>query len=441
MSIAIEQTIHAVQVTLQTVTVGTNIALLHLLWSMLNGSFLLGRGAIFPSLQLSGFSEDESRRSWAAMRYGVWRIDELVSSWRDYVQDEKKWKPNSYEGYRPIAIDNTIFWRPKLKGWAGKYFNGIANRASKGVGFAIVAEIGEVDGHRMPLIRTIIRAHPERMNGKALKNDALTQVGRNLAEDEIVVHDAGAYVSDMQECNVPRYVVRLAKNCTARRTYLPESKRGRPREYGHYVRPLARTRKGKEIAATKPDTETKFTHQGRIIKVHGWRNVVLTGHKVAEKHETFNIWVFFDPLYREPLVLGINVTVIPETAFHLYLDRWPVEQIPLTAKQMIGLHRHFVFAYESCQRLPELALLAANILTYLAAVLPPMPTGFWDRRPKKRQVVFGGSWGGLIFLKKPLLRGSFGKRGHQQTIYQRGFWHIDDKNDILDLLFGGSVVI
>ena len=72
----------------------------------------------------------------------------------------------------------------------------------------------------------------------------------------------------------------------------------------------------------------------------------------------------------------------PETAYLIYRDRWPVEQAPLAAKQMIGLHRHFVFAPEACFRLPELGLLAGAILTYVAAVLPPFPTAFWDRSPK-----------------------------------------------------------
>jgi len=53
------------------------------------------------------------------------------------------------------------------------------------------------------------------------------------------------------------------------------------------------------------------------------------------------------------------------------------------AKQLLGLERQFVFAPASRQRLPKLALLAVNILTYLAAVLPPLPTGFWDRQPKR----------------------------------------------------------
>ena len=59
MSIAIEQTIHALQIVLQMVPVGTNLALLHLLWSMLNGSFLASRGAIFPALALPKKKFDE----------------------------------------------------------------------------------------------------------------------------------------------------------------------------------------------------------------------------------------------------------------------------------------------------------------------------------------------------------------------------------------------
>ena len=105
--------------------------------------------------------------------------------------------------------------------------------------------------------------------------------------------------------------------------------------------------------------------------------------KLTRSVETFSIWVFFDPLYTDPLVLGTNLSLQPLSLFGLYQDRWPVEQVPLVAKQMLGLHRQFVFAPESCQRLPELAMLVGNLLSYLALVLPPMPTGFWDRCPQK----------------------------------------------------------
>lgn len=79
MSIAIEQTIHALQVILQGVLVGTTLAHLQLFWSMLNGSFLNSRGTIFPAMKASGFNDDEIRHGGAAMRYGIWRIDDLLN--------------------------------------------------------------------------------------------------------------------------------------------------------------------------------------------------------------------------------------------------------------------------------------------------------------------------------------------------------------------------
>jgi hypothetical protein len=216
------------------------------------------------------------------------------------------------------------------------------------------------------------------------KRQVLQLAGRCLGEHEALVHDAGASIADMQAARIERYVVRMALNCTGRRNRLPPRKaRGRPPEYGELIRPLPRRWKDRIIPATPPDVETHFQFEGRTICVHGWREVVRSNQKVAADNETFSIWVFFDPLYRDPLVLGTNMVAQPETIFRLYLDRWPVEQVPLVAKQLLGLQRQFVFAPASRQRLPELALLAANILTHLAAVLPPLPTGFWDRCPKR----------------------------------------------------------
>ena len=92
---------------------------------------------------------------------------------------------------------------------------------------------------------------------------------------------------------------------------------------------------------------------------------------------------FFDPLYKKPLVLGTNLVASGKTIFLLYLDRWPVEQVPLATKQIIGLHRHFVSNFICCWRLPELGFLAGNMLTHVAMMLPPLPTGYWDKKPKK----------------------------------------------------------
>ncbi len=49
---------------------------------------------------------------------------------------------------------------------------------------------------------------------------------------------------------------------------------------------------------------------------------------------------------------------------------------------MLRAARQFVFAPESRQRLPEVALLAGSILAYPAATHPALSTGFWDRAPR-----------------------------------------------------------
>jgi len=50
MPIAVEATIQALQAVVQRVPLGTNLALLHLMWVMLQGQLLVSRGAIFPAL-------------------------------------------------------------------------------------------------------------------------------------------------------------------------------------------------------------------------------------------------------------------------------------------------------------------------------------------------------------------------------------------------------
>ena len=89
-----------------------------------------------------------------------------------------------------------------------------------------------------------------------------------------------------------------------------------------------------------------------------------------------------DPAYAEPWVLATNLPLAAADVLAFYHARWPVEQVPLTAKQLLGAQRQFVFADAARQRLPELALLAGSLLMYLAATHPAQPTGFWDRTPR-----------------------------------------------------------
>jgi hypothetical protein len=120
--------------------------------------------------------------------------------------------------------------------------------------------------------------------------------------------------------------------------------------------------------------------------------------------------VIHDPRDREPLVLTTNLPVSAYAVWCLYRDRWPVEQGPLAAKQMLGAHRACVFGGESRYRLPALALLAGTILAYMAATTAPVATGFWDRhcRPtggRLRRVLVQ-----VPFSEVPVPRGALRKK-------------------------------
>lgn len=421
MSIAITHTIHVLQIVVQAVPMGTNLALLQLMWTILNGSFLPSRGAIFPALKANGFMPEESRRIWSAFRHGVWRINECIDQWRSYVLAAGQWQSHNYAGYHPVAVDWTAFWRFKLQGWPGKMYNALVGRAMRSVGFGLVCQVGQVDGQRIPLLRQLIRPSQKDKSEATLKADTLRWVKHHLDESEVAVIDAGVEISDMQRIEMSQYVIRMAPNCTGRRDYLPAYKgRGCRPKWGEKVRPLPRTHLQNVIEATPPDRCETIHFDGRDIEAQGWFDLILPTYKPGEAPATFTIWVFFDPWYEKPLVLGTNLTQTqPLTIFCLYLDRWSVEQIPLVAKQMLGLQRQFVFAPESCCRLPELALLLANILTYLAAILPPLPTGFWDKRPKKHRAAYAGSYQPPLFLKMPYLTPNFAKRRPLRPIYPK----------------------
>ena len=98
---------------------------------------------------------------------------------------------------------------------------------------------------------------------------------------------------------------------------------------------------------------------------------------------TFTVVAISDPAYTEPLLVATPLALTPQVLRELYRDRWPVEQLPLAAKQMLGAARQFVHEQETCQRFPELALLAGAVLTYAAATSPAVPTGSWDRQPRR----------------------------------------------------------
>lgn len=436
MSPASERTIQVLMEILQVTAIGTNVGLLRIMWAMVNGSFLHSRGAVMTALHLCGFTPQQTRRSWQALRYGIWNIGEMIGGWRLHVEQMEQWQASRYEGYKPVAADVTTFWRPRLQGWKGKFYQALAKRAMIGVGLGVVVEVGRVGRQRLPILRQLIRPEKDGNHDKGLQATTLRWVGQHLAADEVLLYDGGTHLAEVAEAGIARYVIRLALNCVARRNALSPrtGRRGRPTEYGCYVRPLARQRKDNVIAATPADSTTTFSFQSRTITAEGWYGLVRSDQKVDESHQTFTIWVFADPNYRQPLIVATNLAAAQaETIYRLYRDRWPVEEVPLVAKQMIGLHRQFVSAFACCYRLPELALLAANVLTYLAAVLPAIPTAFWDRHPKKHQAAFAVSWLKPIFPMFSSIMTNSEKKRQSLTTCPKVFWPIGVENGFLDL--------
>jgi hypothetical protein len=151
------------------------------------------------------------------------------------------------------------------------------------------------------------------------------------------------------------------------------------------VRPLVRRRKGQAIAATPPDQTTSWTDHGsdgeRTLRAEQWTGLVLP--EAAPGSPTFTIVAIADPASTEPLLVATPLALTPQDLRELYRDRWPIEQLPLAAKQLLGAARQFVHEQETCQRFPALALLAGAVLTDAAATSPAVPTGSWDRQPHR----------------------------------------------------------
>jgi hypothetical protein len=369
-------------VVVEKLPIGTNLALYQFLWMLVSGALHDSRGALFPALQSIGLTEAEVRRAWAAFRYGAWAIEALLPLWQAHVEGQEQWQAQHHAGYYVKAVDITAYWRPTVKGLKSKHYDAQADKALPAVVFGMIGRVGRVGEQRLALLTNLIRADLSDPSEVSLQTKLLEQVVLELAEDEMPVFDAGFKPKALYEAGLTRYVLRLAKNFTARRHVLPAYAGGRPPEYGAIVRPLARSYNGKLIEASPPDRVETWQHQGLEFRAEFWYALVLTDLKPAAQNETFTVVAIYDPRFQQPWLLACPLKLSGPDLWALYHDRWPIEQLPLAAKHMVGAQRQFVFAAESCYRLPELSLLAGSIQSYLAATLPPLPTGFWDRKPK-----------------------------------------------------------
>lgn len=382
--------------------IGTNLAVLHLLWTVLSGRLLQSRGAIIPALSASGLKPDAVRRAWATLAHGAWNLSQLLTRFHALVRHEGRWQRHRVGDLRPVAVDYVGFFRPRLQDCPTKHFNSQAGKALPAIPFGVLTAVGSVADQTVPVLRDVVRA-PDNLT-------LLTAAQAHLAADEYLVADRGfsRSVAQMRAANVDRFVLRVAKNFTARRAAAPAyCGRGRRPTRGVLVRPCARTYRGRTLPASPPDRIEAWSHAGRALQAQVWENLVDSTE--APGAPTFTAFLITDPAYRTPLLLVTSLKLSAAQAAAAFRERWPVEQLPQTAKQLLGAHRQFVFAEEARQRLPELALLCSSLLMYLAATQPAEPAGFWDRAPKPtagrlRRVLaqhqFSETWPMLAHIRK-----------------------------------------
>jgi hypothetical protein len=363
------------------VPVGTNLGLLHLLWMLVSGQLLAARGAVIPGLAASGLSRGAVRRAWAALGQGAWTSEHLLMRWAGLVRAEGRWQARMHDGYHPVPVDVTGFWRPRLSGCPTTHYQAQAGKALPAIPVGLVARVGEAGGQRLALPLALVPA-PEGDPSPGGHARALVRAAvERCADDDALVLDAGFPLALLQEEGARRFVVRLAKNATFRRATPPPYRgRGRPPTCGALVRPLSRAYRGRRLPATPPGEELSWEEDGVRLRAEVWRDLVPT--TAGSDAPPLTVVALHDPRHGNPWLLASPLPVTPQALRALYRDRWPVEQLPLVAKQLLGAARQFVHAPPTCQRLPVLALVAGTILAYAAATAPAIPTGFWDRRPR-----------------------------------------------------------
>ena len=308
--------------------IGTNLGLIHFMWMLVNGALLSNRGALFPALKASGLADAAVRRAWAAFRGGVWQIAVLLRLWQAQIEELLQWRYHQHGGYRAVSVDITAFYRPQLKECPIKHYYPPAGKALPAVIIGLVDVSGSLNGQRLAVPREILRVKSHDRSEKHLKIDLLEQVVRKLSSDEGAVMDAGFKLSQVQQAGLKGYLLRLAKNFTARRNEpAPRIEKGRPPIYAEWVRPLGRNYADNEIPASPPDQVVTWQEDGRKNRTEIWTNLLLPGVVPHPNNETFQVLAIYDPLYAQPCLLATDLPIAPPDVKALYQDRWPVEQI------------------------------------------------------------------------------------------------------------------
>lgn len=364
--------------------IGTNLGLLQLLWAICSGQLLAQRGALVPALAAIGLDDVTVRRAWSAFARGGWQCARMVTALGALVEQEARWQAHVHGGYKPVACDLTAFYRPTLQECHTSHYDSHAQRQLPALVFGLIVRVGSVDTQRVPVPVAIVRAATDDDSEAVLIQRTLKKAAEQLADDEALIVDRGFSIGMLENAGVARYVVRCQSNFAPCRGEVQWSGKGRRAKYGPSVRPLARRYKGKDIEATPADETEAWqeTTKTGVVTVTAQLWMDLTTRKSPKEAPHFRCVLISDPRFKKPLMLASTLPLNARDLRNLYVDRWPVEMVPQTAKQMLGAERQFVHADESRQRLPELTLLAASTMLYVAATMDACPTGYWDRKAR-----------------------------------------------------------
>ena len=166
------------------------------------------------------------------------------------------WQPHEHAGYRPVAVDVTGFWRPRLQGCATSHYHGPAGKALPGcVPVGIVARVGRVGTQRLGLPLAFVRADKADPSVGCARAGvgAVGRAGDGRHRRAGARRRVRGPPTPGGRGNTLRRASGEERHLLDALTLPTYPGRGRPRTRGALIRPLARTYRDHDLAATPPN--------------------------------------------------------------------------------------------------------------------------------------------------------------------------------------------
>ena len=397
----------AIEQMVSTLPKGTDLGLCDVNSAMYSGYFIESGGGIMPAVEqyLRGFVADEteraarSGRAAKAITYGQYNLEELVRELKGIVAADGRWEATTIQGYRLKPVDMTAYKRARVKKLKSKSYDSHIGRAVPAVPFGIMGTTGRVGEQRVAILDMLVCGDITENSPSGEMEKVYKAVAKKLTQTDLALFDAGFSLVDASIHGIENCVVRLAKNCTFGKTAgkIPPRtvERGRKpsRHQAEIVRPVTRQHGDSVLPASSPEqTVTVVNDVGQEIKIDIWSRVYfLERHldrvqdealKRKLRQRPLQVVVIHHPDFTDPLVLGTPVLELTaESLLAVYPQRWPIEGIPQTGKYLLsgGGGRNYVHHPTAIKRLPALTMIFGSLFKYLAAISPPIRSGFWDR--------------------------------------------------------------